>query len=213
MDWIQEVVRFASGFILGIFSGLMWPLLREKVAERKEKKEMKERKRQVLQHLDDISSDIMGAVRVEPHGVQNKDKWVARLQDFAKQYDELIGPLAGSVKRIAYKIEDSTFDHENLGDPPYCCDEVAVDLALLRLCILPLVAEERGWDAKTVEAKEREHLRNIWSIWQEIVLPGQLDKWHERIEDEWYSEWQNKKFRVAEKLGMATYINYERREQ
>ncbi len=215
MNWLEEAVKIASGFVLGIFSGLMWPLFRERIAERKRQKETRMRKQQILQHLDDISSDIMSAVRATPHGVQNKDRWVARLKEFAKLHDEILGPLAGSVKRIAYRIEDATFDHGSSEE--YCCDEVLADLSFLKLCILPVVAEEMKWDANTVEARQKELLSTIWfSLVEDMVILSHGESMKEyRAEraNELFSRWTERQFRAPGKLAMATFINHERREE
>lgn len=158
----------------------------------------------------------MAAVQVKPHGVQNKDKWVSRLQQFAKQYDDVLGPIAGYVNRISYKIEDSTFDHETLGNPPYCCDQVEEDLALLKLCILPVVAKELDWDSGTIEREEKQLLEKIWLNFQEVFLsPSGMPMKEYQVQqvNQWYAEWKTFKFKIhqSENLAMAPYVNHERK--
>lgn len=238
MDWLKETITFGSGLLLGFVSGFVWPRLRDKISERKDRSAKAERKARVLKDLDAIASDVMAAVQVQPHGVQNKDKWVSRLQLFAKEYNDILGPLAGYVRRISYKIEDSTFDHETLTNPAYCCDEVEVDLALLKLCILPTVAREFGWDSGTSEREEKRLLEKIWINVQEVGLavypPGfHIDMTHEEQQqalagwnfekaaeekkvqqlNQWYAKWKACEFRIdlTENLAMAPYVNHERK--
>jgi hypothetical protein len=174
------------------------------------------RKAEILKHLDSISDDVMAAVQVEPHGIKSKDKWVSRLQDLATQYDDILGPIAGYVKRISYKIEDSTFDHETLGIAPYCCDQVKEDLAFLKLCILPIVAKELCWDSATTEKEEKHLLGNIWASFQEVgpILTGEpYEEYAARNVEQWYSEWKSYEFRIrpSTNLAMASYVNHERK--
>jgi len=234
MDWLKEAITFGLGFM----SGFVWPRLRDKISERKDRKAKAERKARILKDLDVIASDVMAAVQVQPHGVQNKDKWVSRLQQFATQYDDVLGPIAGYVKCISYKIEDSTFDHASLGSPPYCCDQVEEDLAFLKLCILPIVAKELGWDLGTIEKEEKQLLEKIWVNFQEIVMPPSPPGTHAGMTEEelqqaytgydakkaaeeykaqhlnqWHAEWKDYKFKIGqnENLAMAPYVNHERK--
>jgi hypothetical protein len=238
MDWSKEAITFGSGLLLGVMSGFVWPRLRDKISERKDHKAKTERKARILKDLDAISSDVMAAVQAEPHGVQNKDKWVSRLQQFATQYDDVLGPIAGYVKRISYKIEDSTFDHASLGNPPYCCDQVEEDMAFLKLCILPIVAKELDWDSGTIEKEEKRLLEKIWVNFQEISFAPLPLGTHAGMTDEelrqaytgydaekaaeeykaqqlnqWHAEWKAYKFRIGqgENLAMAPYVNHERK--
>jgi len=209
---VKEVITFGSGLLLGFLSGFVWPRLRDRISARKDRRAKAERKARILKDLDAIASDVMTAVQVEPHGVQNKDKWVSRLQEFAKQYDAILGPLAGYVRRISYKVEDSTFDHETLGSPPYCCDEVEVDLALLKLCVLPTVAREFGWDSGTIEKEERRLLERIWINAQEISFASEEEKAQQL--NRLHAEWKAYEFKIhhaAGSLAMAPYVNHERK--
>lgn len=233
MEWMKETITFVSGLLLGFISAFVWPLLRDKLSERKKRKAKAERKTGILKDLDAIASDIMAAVQAEPHGVQNKDKWVSRLQQFATQYDDIIGPIGGCVKRISYKIEDSTFDHQTLGNPPYCCDQVEEDLALLKLCILPFVAGGLGWDSKAVEREEKQLLEKVWRNFQEIVMAPMppIDRHANMTEEElaekmvnayanydvdkateeyvakhvnqWHAEWTTYKFKLDQRTNLA----------
>jgi hypothetical protein len=238
MDWLNAAITFVSGLLLGFMSGFVWPQLREKISERRDRKIKAERKVRILKDLDAIASDVMAAVQLEPHGVQNKDKWVSRLQQFATEYDDVLGPIAGYVKRISYKIEDSTFDHASLGNPPYCCDQVEEDLALLKLCILPIVAKELGWNSEILEKEEKRLLEKIWINFQETPiapLPASLradmteeelrqafagydaEKTYEEYKaqrlNQWYAEWKAYEFKIgaSENLAMAPYVNHERK--
>jgi hypothetical protein len=188
MDSLKEAITFGSGLLLGFMSGFVWPRLRDKISERKDRRAKAERKARILKDLDAIASDVMAAVQAQPHGVQNKDKWVSRLQQFATQYDDVLGPITGYVKRISYKIEDSTFDHASLGNPPYCCDQVEVNLALLKLCILPIVGKEFAWNSEIIEKEEKQLLEKIWVNFQEISPPAHLD--HPNPE-KWYEEYKS----------------------
>lgn len=238
MDWLKEAITFGSGLLLGFMSGFVWPRLRDKISERKDRKAKAERKARILKDLDAIASDVMAAVQERPHVLQNKDKWMSRLQQFATQYDDVLGPLAGYVKRISYKIEDSTFDHASLGNPPYCCDQVEEDLAFLKLCILPIVAKELGWDSGTIERQEKRLLEKIWSNFREIAIPPLPPGIHADMTDEelrqayagydaekadeeykarqldqWHAEWKAYKFKIGPgvNLAMAPYVNHERK--
>jgi hypothetical protein len=221
MDWLQAGITFASGLVLGFMSGFVWPHLRETITERKENRARADRKARILKDLDLIASDVMAAVQVNPHGVQNKNNWVCRLQQFADQYDEDIGELAGYVKRISYKIEDSTFDHSTLGNPPYCCDQVENDLALLRLCIFPIVAKDLKWGSEELEVKENQMLEIVWRNFQEIIMPPlrhpDPETWHEEYKSahlkQWHTEWKAYEFKIgpSENLAMAPYVNHERK--
>jgi hypothetical protein len=210
LDWWKEAVTFGAGLLLGAMSGFVWPLLRERISDSKNRRVRAQRRAQVLKELDLIAAEVMAAVQTEPHGVQNKDKWVSRLKEFATQYDDVLGPIAGYVKRISYKIDDSTFDHSTPSYPPYCCDEVEEDLALLKLCILPIFAESLAWDSQRVENEEKQLLEKVWINFQEIdfLLPDQRRKDLEQ----WYTEWKAHKFKIGKKaLAMAPYVNHERK--
>lgn len=238
MDWLKETITFGSGLLLGSMSGFVWPRLRDKIAAKKDRRAKAERKAQILKDLDAIASDVMAAVQVKPHGVQNKDKWVSRLQQFATQYDDVLGLIAGYVKRISYKIEDSTFDHASLGTPPYCCDQVEEDLAFLKLCILPIVAKALGWDLGMIEKEEKRLLEKAWVNFHEIVPPrlppgARWDMTDEELQrafegwdaekanaeyrtqqvNQWHAEWKAYQFKIGtdENLAMAPYVNHERK--
>ena len=188
MDWTKDAITFASGLLLGAMSGFVWPRLRDRISEKKARVGKAERKAQMMGHLDAIATDVMVAVQVEPHGIQSKDKWVSRLQDMAKQYNDILGPIARCVERISYKIEGSEFDHANPSSSPYCCDQVEEDFALLRLCILPMVAKELGWDSRMIEKEEKQLLRKLWENFQEIGPFPPLhhpdpDLWKEDVRD------------------------------
>lgn len=236
---MKEAVTFGSGLLLGFVSGFVWPHLRDKISERKDRKDKAERKGRILKELDVLASDVMAAVQVQPHGVQNKDEWARRLRKLATDYGDALGPLAGYVKRISYKIKDSTFDHERLGNPPYCCDQVEEDLAFLKLCILPIVANELGWDSGAIEKEEKRLLEKIWVNLQEVVLPPlppgarpgmteeeltqafvgydaakAAEENKARQLNQWHAEWQAYEFKIveSENLAMTPYVNHERKE-
>jgi hypothetical protein len=222
MDWLEVVITLAIGVLLGFLTGFVWPILRDRRTKQQKKRTKSEQKRRVLKDLDAVASEVMAAVQVQPHGIQNKDKWVDRLQKFAKRYDGVLGPLAGYVNRISYKIEDSTFDHASLGSPAYCCDQVEIDLALLRLCILPIVAQEFGWNPEVIEKEEVELLEKIWVNFQEISPPAPLghpdpEQWYQDYKSQhlkqWHAQWKAYEFKIGagENLAMAPYVNHERK--
>ena len=213
MSLTETIITFGSGLVLGCLSGFVWPQLRGRIAAKKERQAQAERKARILKDLDSIASDVMAAVQEQPHGIQNKDNWVARLQAFAKDYEDLLGSLAGYVRRISYRIEDSAFDHETQGSPPYCCDEVEVDLALLRLCVLPVSAREMGWSPEEIEREEKRLLDRIWLNAQEIRLASEEET--AREVDEWHAKWKAGEFEIhhaAGSLAMAPYVNHELKE-
>jgi hypothetical protein len=74
MDWSQEPFKTVMTFVGGALTGLVYPQIQKRISDRKTKKAEIKRKQLILQHLDDISSDVMKAVQAIPHGVQNKDE-------------------------------------------------------------------------------------------------------------------------------------------
>jgi len=127
MDGLQELIKFVASFVLGAFSGLLWPWLRDRAKSRKEAADRDRRKVAVLTHVDDISSEILQAVSVEPHGVTNKANWVKRLNELASKNRDWLGDrLSFAIEKLAWRIEDNTFSHEH-GKPLYCCDQLSTD--------------------------------------------------------------------------------------
>lgn len=178
MDWIKESVTFGSGLVLGAMSALVWPLVRDKISERKARAVKAAREAQILEHLD--------------------------------------------------KIEDSTFDHATLSDPPYCCDQVEEDLSFLKLCILPLVA--KAWDPAKIEEEEKRllmriwtdvHKKNPWAPFHKSAPPAPSgydpELWYKerasRGVEEWYEQWKDYRFMTPENenLAMAVFVNRHRK--
>jgi hypothetical protein len=118
--------------------------------------------------------------------------------EFSKQDGQSLGPLAGYVQRIAYRMDDARFDHEKPNDPPYCCDQVIADFSLLKLCIVPFVAKEMGWDSAKVDEVEREYLKKLFQIFiTDVSIESRNSIRQQRRDDmekdrinQWHTEWK-----------------------
>jgi hypothetical protein len=130
---------------------------------------------------------------------------VSRLQQFAIQYNDILGLIAGYVKRISYKMDYSTFDHASLGTPPYCYDQVQEDLAFLKLGILPIVARALSWDLGMIEKEEKRLLEKVWENLREIQVrfpPGaradMTDEELQRAFEDWDAKKTNAEYRTQQ---------------
>ena len=231
MEWLNSILDFVkrpeifitlvTGLFLGFIANFLYPMIRDKAQEKKNSRKREIKKDIILKELDEITDDVMLSVKVDPHGVENKDKWILRLQQFADRYDDMLGNLAGYVRRISYKIDDSTFDHASLGDRPYCCDEVEIDLTLLKLSILPRIVEDLNWSHNMIMNEER---KLLWKLFVNMHGTGPFilsdsenienisDVQDDDILNKLHEQWRSRKFRIdkLKNIAMIDYVNHER---
>ena len=199
-----------GGVVLGFVCSEVTKWVRNR-AMQKHRAQAKEREKiQAAKELDELSFEVLAAIRVTPHGVQNKDNWIDRLQKFSEQNRNWLGrDLTFSVEKTAWRIKDNRFIYEE-GKPPYCCNELTSDLLLLKLAILSLISEAMQWDSKELKRKEKEQMRLVWRSFQGPLFdrPGETIEAREADQTEqWHNEWKHGKFKVGEYLAMASYIN------
>ena len=84
------------------------------------------------------------------------------------------------------------------------------DFELLKLAILELVADAKGWNQKQLDKLEREQMERVWKSFQEVYMIPQGVSKHDYVAEhakELYRKWEEKTFQVGPHLAMAQYVN------
>ena len=191
-NWAQTI----SSFILGGVTGLLWPYVKDKIHETKQLK-------LALEEMHELFVEIEEAVAHVPHIISNKDKWVKRLEDCASRNRESLGRLGIYISKIAFKLEDNKFSHDE-GKPEYCCDELRKDLYLVKLVLV-----EKFNRKKHDETLEKQYLfryMQVQSIKNSVQRWLDPENFQVRL-DNYYNEWKKGTLKVENELAMAGYIN------
>lgn len=155
-DWAESLATLGIGLLLGVVTGYVLPIFLKR-------RDSAQIERDVYRELNAVAADVIGAVSVEPHGVTNKDRWVTRLNGLADRHKVRPDDVGMIVRGIAYKIEDSPFDH-NVDDVIYCCDHVVLDLTLLSRELLPSVQRTEGWPVRRFQETAEQLEVAAWKL-------------------------------------------------
>lgn len=162
----DEIVKIAGGVILGVFTVILYPIIKDKLNVLITKKQESPR---VLFEIEDISKEIKSAISYQPHKVHNKAAWVTRLNNYADGNKDNLDELQHTIKKIAWRIEDSNFDHDP-NNIVYCCDELKIDLTLLQFALLEKKLKQQGMSEQKITSEELEFIKANWSDFQKKVI-------------------------------------------